>query len=100
MPHHLTIDVGRAVTIQGISYLARQDMANGRVAEAELYCSNDRKQWGRPVAQLRFRDRGDLQTVRLAEPVKARYLKFVVLSEIHARPYAAVAELDILTDDK
>jgi hypothetical protein len=100
MPHHLTIDVGRAVTIQGISYLARQDMANGRVAEAELYCSNDRKQWGPPVAQLRFRDRGDLQTVRLAEPVKARYVKFVVRSEIHGRPYAAVAELDILTDDK
>jgi hypothetical protein len=98
MPHHLTIDIGRAVAIQGVSYLARQDMANGRVAEAEVYCSNDRKAWGPPAAKVRFRDRGDVQTVRFEQPIKARYLKFVVRSEIHGRPYAAVAELDILTD--
>jgi hypothetical protein len=100
MPHHLTIDIGRAVTIKGVSYLARQDMPNGRVAEAEIYCSNDRKAWGEPAAKVKFRDRGDLQTVSFPRPIKARYLKFVVLSEIHGRPYAAVAELDILTDDK
>jgi hypothetical protein len=100
MPHHLTIDIGRTVAIQGVSYLARQDMANGRVAEAEVYCSNDRKLWGPPAATVKFRDRGDLQTVRFAAPVQARYLKFVVRSEIRGRPYAAVAELDILTDDK
>jgi len=41
-----------------------------------------------------------LQTVRFGPPVKARYLKVVVRSEVNRKPYASIAELDILTDNK
>jgi hypothetical protein len=100
MPHRLAIDIGRAVAIKGVTYLARQDMANARVAEAEIYCSNSPTAWGAPAAKARFRNTDELQTVRFQQPIQARYLKLVICSEIHGRPFAAVAEFDILTDDR
>jgi hypothetical protein len=98
MPHHLVIDIGREVAIKGVTYLARQDMANARVAEAEVYCSNNLTAWGAPAAKVKFRNTDDLQTVRFKQPIEARYLKFVIGSEVHGQPFAAVAEFDILTD--
>jgi hypothetical protein len=38
--------------------------------------------------------------VRFKQPVKARYLKMVARSEVNRKPYASIAELDILTDEK
>ncbi len=35
-------------------------------------------------------------TIRLSKPVKARYMKFVALSEQARQPFAAVAELDVV----
>ena len=51
MPHHLTIDLGRAVTLKGITYLPRQDGANGRIAECEIYCSTEPTLVGRADRQ-------------------------------------------------
>ena len=41
-----------------------------------------------------------LQTVRFEPPVKARYLKVVARSEVNGNPFASIAELDVLTDEK
>jgi hypothetical protein len=38
--------------------------------------------------------------VHFKQPVKARYLKVVVRSEVNGNPYTSIAELDVLTDDK
>jgi hypothetical protein len=38
--------------------------------------------------------------VSFDQPVKARYLKVVALSEVNRNPYASIAELDVLTDEK
>ena len=100
LPHHLTIDLGREVTLKGITYLPRQDLANGRIAQAEVYCSNDPASWPAPVAQVKWPNTRDLQTVHFKQPVKARYLKVVALSEVNGNPYTSIAELDILTDDR
>lgn len=35
------------------------------------------------------------ETIRLTPPVRARYLKFVMLSEQHGRAFASVAELSV-----
>ena len=51
MPHHLIVDLGRAVRLEGITYLPRQDGANGRIAGCELYCATDLNSWGTPVAK-------------------------------------------------
>ena len=54
LPHHLTIDLGREVTLKGITYLPRQDLPNGRIAQADIYCSNDPATWPAPAAQVQW----------------------------------------------
>jgi hypothetical protein len=100
MPHHLTIDLGREVTLKGITCLPRQDMANGRIAQCEVYCSNDPQSWAAPVAKAKWPDTSALQTLEFAMPAKARYLKVVARSEVNGNPFAAIAEVDIVTDEK
>ena len=100
MPHHLTIDLGRAVTLKGITYLPRQDGANGRIAECEIYCGTEPNSWSAPTAKVKWPNTDQLQTVDFKQPVKARYLKVVARSEVNRNPYASIAELDVLTDEK
>jgi hypothetical protein len=100
MPHYLTIDLGRAVTLKGITYLPRQDGANGRIAECEIFCSIEPNSWAAPAAKVRWPDTDQLQTVNFKQPVKARYLKVVARSEVSRNPFASIAELDVLTDEK
>jgi beta-galactosidase len=99
-PHFLVIDYAQPQNIAGLIYTARADGDNGHVKDYELYASNDGQTWGDPVAHGRFdRDRSD-ETIRLARPVTARYLKFVILSEQRGRAFATVAELELLVADK
>jgi hypothetical protein len=100
MPHHLTIDLGRALALKGITYLPRQDGANGRIADCEVYCSDDPNAWVAPAAKVKWPNSDQLQTVVFKQPVKARYLKVVARSEVNRNPYASIAELDVLTDEK
>ncbi len=96
MPHHLTIDLGRELRIQGVTYLPRQEMTNGRIAEGEIYCSSDPNSWPEPQAKVTWPNTGELQTVRFPAPVVARYLKIVARSEVNGNPFASIAELDVL----
>lgn len=100
MPHWLVVDLGRELPLTGITYLPRQDMANGRIAEAEISCSNEPKKWGPPVAKVKWPNSAGRQTVRFDKPVTARYLKLVPKSEVRGQPFVAVAELDIIAGGK
>ena len=100
MPHHITVDLGRAVTLKGITYLPRQDMASGRIADCEIYCSTDANSWAEPVAKVKWPNTDMLQTVTFQQPVKARYLKLVAKSEVSGQPFAGIAELDVVTDEQ
>lgn len=96
-PHYLEIDYAQPVNIAGVRYIARgNDSANGHVKAYEVYLSNDAKEWGTPVAKGEIASNADEQTLELPRPVKARYLKFVALSEQHGRPFATVAELEVI----
>jgi len=75
-------------------------MANGRIAEAEVFVNNDPKSWGVPVARAKWRDTGELQTVAFPQPVRARYLRLVVKSEVNRNAFAAIAELDVILDER
>jgi hypothetical protein len=101
MPHNLVIDLGKELTLKGITYLPRQDMDNGRIAEAEVRLSNDPNDWsGAPAATVKWSNSDQLQRLEFPAPIRARYLKLVVKSEINGNPFAAAAELDVLTDEK
>ncbi len=98
MPHHLTVDLGKPLRIKGLVVLPRQDMANGRIREYAVYVSNEASRWGKPLVAGTWADNRTRQTVRFKRPVSVRYLKLVAKSEVNGNPFAAVAELDLLTD--
>jgi hypothetical protein len=100
MPHHLILDLGHEVTLRGVTYLPRQDGANGRIAECEIYCSTDLVSWPTPTAKVKWPNTAELQTVRFSQPVKTRYLKVVARSEVNGNPFSSIAELDVLTEEK
>jgi len=95
-PHFLVVDYVQPLTIAGLIYTARTDSKNGHIKDYEVYLSNDAKEWGTPVARGQFSDDQPEETIRLPHPVIARYLKFVALSEQHGRPFATIAELEMI----
>jgi beta-galactosidase len=96
-PHALVIDFGTPLKIGAVVYSAREDMENGRVKAYEIFFSVDGKTWGRPAAAGRFENFSDEeQQATLVRPVAARFMKFVVKSEVHGNTFAAIAELDIV----
>jgi len=96
-PHHLVIDLGRVMTVRGLTYLPRQDMANGRIARFAIYTSTDGKTWGEPVARGTWPNDTRPKEVTFAQPRRARYVKLVAESEVRGRPWTSVAEVDLET---
>ncbi|HUT93932.1 MAG TPA: discoidin domain-containing protein [Thermoguttaceae bacterium] len=95
-PHRIEIDLQQETRIAGFTYLPRQDLANGRIAEYEISVSRDGRAWEEPVEKGRFPNGPSLQTVRFDEPLVARYLRLVALSEVNGGPWASAAELDVI----
>jgi beta-galactosidase len=95
-PHFLVIDYSRTLDIAGLIYTARSDGENGHVKDYKLYASLDGNDWGNPVASGRIDRDSSEETIRLAAPVRARYLKFVMLSGQHGEHYASVADLELV----
>lgn len=98
MPHHLVIDLGREVTLKGITYLPRQAAGNGRLGEFEVCCANDPGAFGTPSATAKGRDNSERMTIAFPQPITARYLKLLIKSEANGHPFASVAELDVVVD--
>ena len=95
MPHHLILDLGKEARVKGIVYLPRQDMANGRIADYEVYASRDGAAWGEPAAGGRWPDGAGKRTVTFRQPVPARYVKLVAKSEVNGNAFAAAAEVEV-----
>jgi hypothetical protein len=100
MPHEIVIDLGKAVTLTGLVTWPRQDQANGRIARCDIHVSDDPRSWGPPAARAKWPNTEEKQTVQFGKPVKGRYVKLVARAEVHGNAFAAVAELDVLTDEK
>ena len=95
-PHDIQIDLGRSLKLAGFTQLPRQDNANGRIRQYEVYVSNDPSQWGTPVAQGTFRNDDQLQEVEFETPVDGRYIRLVSQSEWSRAYYASIAELNVM----
>jgi hypothetical protein len=96
MPHELIVDLGRELTLRGVTCLPRQDQSNGRIAGAEVFAAQRSDDWVSPVAELRGGDNSQLMTVLFPQPVTARFLRLLVKSEVRDQPFASLAELDII----
>jgi alpha-L-fucosidase len=98
-PHYLTIDMGQVHRIAGFVYLPRQDgMLNGTAEHFRFETSEDGQSWTVNVDKGTFsnvRNNPDLQEVRFA-PVKARYFRYTVLSEVWNNGWASAAEISVI----
>jgi hypothetical protein len=89
MPHELVVEFPREVTLTGITYLPRQDMSNGRIANCDVFADSGK------IASARWPNKNELQTLRFSQPVATRQLRLVIESEVRGNPFASVAELDV-----
>ncbi len=98
LPEEVVIDMGETLELTGMLYLPRQDrQTEGLVDKYEFYVSPDGQSWGAPVAS------GEASNIqanpaqvaqRFAQPVKARYFRFVALRAV-AGNQASVAEIGV-----
>ena len=95
MPHEIQIDLGDTYNLVGLRYLARQDMANGRIKDYELSLSLDGKQF-QQVQKGSFSNNTNWQQVLFAEKKKARFIKVKALNEHEGNYYTTIAELDCM----
>jgi hypothetical protein len=98
MPHELVIDLGRTVSLSGITALQRQDMKNGWVKGFEVYVRTGSvtESWGEALVRGEMSLSEQLQTNSFPQTVEARFLKLRVMSEGNGNPFAALTELDVV----
>lgn len=101
-PHQLVVELPEPINLAGIKCLPRQDgNANGWIKDFAMFTSDDGQNWGAPVAQGAFPQNAQWHTVQFEKPVRARFLKLVAYSSFDpSKPFASLAELDILPVDK
>lgn len=97
-PHWVDFDASETKTMKGFTYLPRQNGANGRVKDYEIYVSQDGKNWGEPVCKGSFDKSTDVKRVLFSKPVKARYIRFQALSAQNGSEYAGGAEFTLIAE--
>ena len=94
-PHKITIELQEQTEIKGLTYLPRQDMSNGWIAEYEVYVSVDGENWGEPIASGKFRKGRDKKKITFGKTQEAKFIRFVAVSGFDGQFFASVAELDV-----
>ncbi len=97
LPHHVIIDMKRTLTVNGLSYLPRQDSSNnGNVGAHTIAVSLDGTLW-RDVASGTFANDKSLKQTNFAGAA-ARFVRFTAHTEAQAtgRPFTSAAEIQIL----
>ncbi len=94
-PHEIQINLGARYSLDGFSYLPRQDGTfYGNVGRYEFYVSSDGMNWGRPVATGSFVKTSAEKEVRF--PAKSgQYVRLRALSASDDGPFMNVAELGV-----
>ncbi len=94
-PHELQIDLGAFYDIEALVYLPYQALSNGRVDQFDLAVSDDGNTWT-TVHVGRFSDDPSEQTATLGSPTTARYLRMTAWTEVNAKPWTSIAELNLI----
>ena len=71
-------------------------MANGWISQFELHLSDDGKQWRPVVSQGVWKTDREAKEVAFDSPQRARFVRLVATSGHEEKPFAAVAELDVV----
>lgn len=96
LPHEIIIELLPPSTIEGFTYLPRQDESDhGTIKDYEFYVSHDGKYFGRPVKKGAF-EPGKEKKTETFEPIKCRFIKLRAISEINGLPFTSAAEIGIV----
>jgi hypothetical protein len=96
-PHALIVEFERPMTMAGCKLLPRQDNnRNGRIKDYAIYVSNDGRNWDQPVAKGSFDESPAMKMVEFNQRMTALFLKLVALAGFDKKPYASLAELEII----
>ena len=107
LPHEIQINLGASYTVNGFTYLPRQDGCfNGTVKQYEFYVSPDGVNWGTAVAAGNFNYGSAVLTcgggtIPGAQQVNfsavtGQYIRFRALSEVNGNPWTSAAEINVL----
>lgn len=97
-PHEIVLDLGAEHTVRGFRYLARQDDGwNGAFADTEFQAAATREALdAAPKLRVRFAAVREAQAADLEAPVRARFVRVRILSEVQGGPWASAAEIGVL----
>ncbi|MGL6195921.1 MAG: discoidin domain-containing protein, partial [Thermoguttaceae bacterium] len=96
-PHSLCIDLQAEYEINGFTYQARKDAANGSIGDYELFITNNENEQCSPVSKGSLKKTDIPQNVKFDKPVKGRFIKFIGLSEVNGLPFTSAAEFTLLS---
>jgi hypothetical protein len=95
-PHELVVDLGTPRMMDGLLYVPRQDVSNGRVRDFQVRISNDGRSWSEPLASGSWSNDTSIKYVTLPGR-RARFVQLRGLSEVEGRPIMSAAELSVDT---
>lgn len=92
LPHEIQIDMGEVQDLVAFSYLPRVDsIKDGSIKAFEFYISNNKSDWGNPVAQGTW---NESKRYNVGFPkTSGRYIRIVAKSEIEGKAMSSIAEL-------
>lgn len=94
LPHTLDLDLGGTYQVTNLYYLPRQNSANGRIGQYEVYVSADGTNWGTAVASGTWPSSTAEQTVTFAAKT-GRYVRLKALSEVGGNAWSSAAEINV-----
>jgi alpha-L-fucosidase len=102
MPHHVTVDLGEEVTINGFVYSPRQDMWDGGIiTRARFEVSDDGKNWTVAADNVDFDNivnSRQQQIVNLPTGMTACYFRMTALRTANDNAVASAADISVLVE--
>ncbi|MFH1730660.1 MAG: sialate O-acetylesterase [Planctomycetota bacterium] len=103
LPHEIVVDLGSPYEITGFTYVPRPGSRNGRIKDYEAYLSGPKttslplaRHIGKPVAKGAFPEPDGENVVKFPAPVKGRYFRLRVLSNVSGEAtWAGIGELTL-----
>jgi len=95
-PHQITIELEEQTEVKGLTYLPRQDMSNGWIAEYKVYVSTEGKNFGDAVVAGTLQKGREKKKITFGKTQKAKFIRFVAVSGFDSQIFASVAELDVI----